>query len=74
LLGIFLGVALAIAEGIGEGGLGSNQANRFVAIVAIFVILEASGVLIGYVFLAKPLGLFRHNSREKGKDERSIQE
>ncbi len=74
LIGMFLGLALALAEAIGEGGLGPHEANRFVAIAAIFVGLEGSGILIGYAFLAKPLGLFRHDSNGKRRNEHSIQE
>jgi hypothetical protein len=74
LFGMFIGLALALAEAIGEGGLGSNQANRFVAVAALFVSLEASGVLVGYAFLAKPLGLFRHDTGDKKSNEHSIQE
>lgn len=65
LFGIFIGVVLALAEAIGEGGLGPHQMNRFAALATAFVGLEGSGVLVGYAFLAKPLGLFRHDSDDK---------
>jgi hypothetical protein len=65
LLGIFLGVVLALAEAIGEGGLGPHQIGRFAAVAAVFAGLECYGVLLGYAFLAKPLGLFRHDPNEK---------
>jgi hypothetical protein len=74
LFGMFIGLALALAEAIGEGGLGSNQAHRFVAVATLFIGLEASGVLVGYAFLAKPLGLFRQDSGDKRSNEHSIQE
>ena len=74
LFGIFMGLALALAEAISEGGLGSNHAYRFVAVATIFIVLEASGVLVGYAFLAKPLGLFRQDSGNKRSNEHSIQE
>jgi hypothetical protein len=74
LIGIFLGLALALAEAIGEGGLQPHQVNRFIAVATLFVGLEASGVLVGYAFLAKPLGLFRHNSNNNRRNEHSVQE
>ena len=73
LFGIFIGLALAFAEAIGEGGLRSSHAYRFVAVAALFISLEASGVLVGYAFLAKPLGLFRHDTGDKKSNEHSIQ-
>ncbi len=57
LFGICIGVALAFIEAASEGGLGPRFAN----LVAIFAALEGTGVLLGYTFLAKPLGLFRHD-------------
>jgi hypothetical protein len=74
LIGIFLGLALALAEAIGEGGLQPHQVNRFVGVATIFVGLEASGILVGYAFLAKPLGLFRHDSNNNRRNEHSVQE
>ncbi len=74
LIGIFLGLALALAEAIGEGGLQPHQVNRFIAVATLFVGLEASGVLVGYAFLAKPLGLCRHDSNNNRRNEHSVQE
>jgi hypothetical protein len=74
LFGMFMGLALALAEAIGEGGLGLYQVNRFIAVATAFVGLEGSGVLVGYAFLAKPLGLFRHDSDDNKRNEHSIQE
>ncbi len=54
-----MGAVLAFAEAIGEGGVGPHQINRFATLATVFVGLEGSGVLLGYAFLAKPLGLFR---------------
>jgi len=65
LFGIFTGVVLALAEAIGEGGLGPHQIGRFAVLAAVFAGLECSGVVLGYAFLAKPLGLFRHDSDDK---------
>ncbi len=61
LFGVCIGVVLALAEAMGEGGLGPH----FVLLATIFVSLEGAGVLLGYIFLAKPLGLFRHDSADK---------
>jgi hypothetical protein len=74
LLGISLGLLLALAEGLGEGGLEPHQVNRFIAVATLFVGLEASGILVGYAFLAKPLGLFRHDSNNNSRNEHSVQE
>ncbi len=74
LFGIFMGVVLALAEAIGEGGLGPHQVSRFAALATVFAGLEGSGVVLGYAFLAKPLGLFRHDSDDKRRKEHSIQE
>jgi hypothetical protein len=65
LLGVCIGVALALAEAMGEGGLGPH----FVLLVTVFAGLEGAGVLLGYAFLAKPLGLFRHDSPNKMRVE-----
>ena len=65
LFGIFIGVLLALAEAIGEGGLGPHQIGRFAVLATVFAVLEGSGVVLGYAFLAKPLGLFRHDSDDK---------
>lgn len=65
LLGILIGVALALAEAIGEGGPGPHQIGRFAILAAVFAALECSGVVLGYAFLAQPLGLFRHDSNDK---------
>jgi len=59
LIGIVLGIGLALAEAFGEGG-GIHQIGRFALIASIFIGLECVGVLLGYLLLAKPIGLFRH--------------
>ncbi|MDQ2884702.1 MAG: hypothetical protein M3Y39_01295 [Chloroflexota bacterium] len=61
LIGIIMGMVLALAETLGEGG-GPHEIGRFTMIVAIFISLECIAVLLGYVLLAKPLGLFRKAS------------
>ena len=63
LLGIVMGVVLALAEALGEGGL--QQVGRFALVAAIFISLECAAVLLGYFLLAEPLGLFRHDSTGK---------
>ena len=65
LFGIFVGVLLALAEAIGEGGLGPHQIGRFAVLATVFAFLDVLGVVLGYAFLAKPLGLFRHDSDDK---------
>jgi hypothetical protein len=66
LFGIFMGVVLALAEAMSEGG-GSRQIGQFAIVVAVFIGLEGSGVLVGYAFLGSPLGLFRHDSDENSR-------
>lgn len=56
LVGMIMGMILALAEAMGEGGFIS------IRIAVLFASIECCGVLIGYVFMAKPLGLFRHKS------------
>ena len=58
LFGMCMGIVLAFAEAMGEGGLGPH----FAVLATIFVGLEGAGVLVGYALLAKPLRLFRHDS------------
>ena len=58
LVGLYMGVVLALAEAMGEGGLGSH----FALLITIFAGLEGVAFLLGYAFLAKPLRLFRHTS------------
>jgi hypothetical protein len=56
-VGLVLGMLVFLGEAIGEG-FGSNLA-KVAQLAAIFVGLEAAGVLIGFGVLRKPLGLFR---------------
>ena len=63
LIGIFMGVILAI----GEGGLRHHQIGRF----EVFASVECLAVLLGYAFFVKPLGLFRHDSDDKRRKEHS---
>lgn len=63
LIGIFMGVVLALAETIGEGG--PHQIGRFAIVASVFISLEGSGVLLGYTLLAKSLGLFRQDPDDK---------
>lgn len=60
LLGLCIGGGLALGEALGEGV--SHQMGRFAIVVAIFVSFGCLGVLLGYLLLAKPLGIFRHAS------------
>ena len=68
LIGIGMGGILALAETIGTGG--PPQIGQFALIVAIYMLLEGSGVLLGYALLASPLGLFRHDSDRNKKKKR----
>jgi hypothetical protein len=63
LLGIVMGAVLALAEAFGEGG--PHQFGRFAMVAAIFISLECAAVLLGYLLLARPLGLFRYDSDGK---------
>jgi hypothetical protein len=60
LCGVFVGGALALGEVLGEGI--SYQMGRLAIVVAIFMGFGCLGVLLGYLLLAKLLGLFRHVS------------
>ena len=60
LIGLLMGLVLALAETIGGGG--PQQIGRFVIVAAVFVGLEGAGVLLGYALLARPLGLFRQDA------------
>jgi hypothetical protein len=64
LIGLVMGMALALAEAFGEGG-GIHQIGRFAIVAAIFVGLECLAVILGYALFAEPLGLFRPNASEK---------
>ena len=66
LFGMCIGILLALTEALSEGGLGP----RFAILATIFVGLEGAGVLMGYVFLAKPLRLFRHDSHDNMRGAR----
>ncbi len=57
LLGILLGF-LVVARELTEGG-GNLDIVGSAFIISIYIGLEVSGLLIGYGFLEKPLGLFR---------------
>lgn len=60
LLGIGMGGALVLAEMVVEGGSPDLLKRAFV--VAVYVGLETAGLLIGYAFLHRPLGLFPSKS------------
>ncbi len=68
LFGICIGLLLALTETMSEGGL----SPRFAVLATIFVSLEAVGALVGYVFLAKHLGLFRHDADVQRRRRTSI--
>jgi drug/metabolite transporter (DMT)-like permease len=62
LLGVFMGITLLLSEMSSEEG--SPQLGKLAMVAAVFIGAECGGVLLGYVLLAKPLGLFRQDSRE----------
>lgn len=66
LIGIFMGILVALGEMLGEGG-GSPQIGLLVKVVAIFIGIECLAVLLGYLLLAKPLDLFRQTADETGQ-------
>jgi hypothetical protein len=61
LLGVFMGIALLLSAMNGEGG--PPQLGRWAMVAAVFISAECGGVLLGYALFAKPLGLFRPDSR-----------
>lgn len=63
-IGIVMGILLALGEAFGEGG-GVHQIGRFAIIAAVYISLEGAAVLLGYLLLAKPMGLFRQTSAGK---------
>jgi hypothetical protein len=62
LLGVFMGTALLLSEMSGEGG--PPQLGKLGMVAAVFIGAECGAVLLGYALFAKPLGLFRQDSRE----------
>ena len=62
-LAILMGAALALAEMLFEGSPG--KLSQLIKISAIFLSFEAAAIVVGYALLAKPLGLFRHETNEK---------
>ena len=61
LLGGIMGIALLFAEMIGEGG--PPQFGRLALVATIFIGVEFGAVLLGYVLLAGPAGLFRPDTQ-----------
>ena len=61
LIGIFMGIALLLSEKSEAGG--PHQPGKLFIVAAVFIGAECGGVLLGYVLLAKPLGLFRRDAR-----------
>ena len=59
LLGILVGFFLVLGESTDGGGMPHLAGMAFVA--AVYIGLETSGLLIAYIFLRKPLGLFQRN-------------
>ena len=60
LLGVLMGIALLLADLIGEGG--PPHLGRLALVATIFISVEFGGVLVGYALLAKPIGLFRQEA------------
>jgi hypothetical protein len=60
-LGIVMGLLFVLGESTEEGARLPLARLAFVA--SVYVFLESAGVLIGYLFLKEPLGLFPGDSR-----------
>jgi hypothetical protein len=60
LLGVLMGLFLVLGESTEGGGRPSLVGMAFVA--SVYVGLETAGLLIGFNFLRKPLGLFNRRS------------
>jgi hypothetical protein len=56
LIGILIGVVFAFGEG---------HLHPQIGLLAVFTSIECLGVLLGYAFFVKHLGLSRHNSDNK---------
>ncbi len=56
------GLALVWRE-LTDGGASPRANSRMLLVVAVYVGIETTGVLTGYLFLRKPLGLFREQAR-----------
>ncbi|HEY0752499.1 MAG TPA: hypothetical protein VGD98_00855 [Ktedonobacteraceae bacterium] len=61
LIGIVVGLLLALAEGFSGGG-NPGPAGRFATVMLLFVSIECYAVLVGYALFAQPLGLLRRVS------------
>ena len=61
LLGVFMGMVLLLSEMGAEGG--PPGFGKLAMVAAIFIGVECGAVLLGYALLAKPLGLFRRDTR-----------
>lgn len=68
LVGILIGAVLALAETTSGDG-SPPSIGQFALIAVIFMGIEGIGVLLGYILLGKPLGLFRRNSHAKVSQE-----
>ncbi len=58
-VGVVLGIIFVVAESTEGGGI---LPSRFVLVASVYVGLETAGILIGYAFLRKPLGLVLHDA------------
>ncbi len=59
-LGIFTGGLLALVEIMHEGA--PQRSSQLAMVASIYIGVETTGVLLGYLFFAKPLGLFRQET------------
>jgi hypothetical protein len=57
LTGLLMGLMLVMTETIAEGM--SPHLGKFLLVVGVYIFLEASGVLLGFLLFGKTLGLFR---------------
>ena len=65
LLGVLMGIVVLFLELFSEGG--PPQFGQLATVAAIFIGVECGGVLLGYMLLAKPLGLFRADRRRSNR-------
>ncbi|MHB1936310.1 MAG: hypothetical protein ACYCOR_06965 [Acidobacteriaceae bacterium] len=62
LAGVLTGFSLALRELWNPGGW-PPLTGRIIFVISVYIALETAGLLIGYVLLRKPLGLFLQNSQ-----------
>jgi len=64
LTGILTGFFLALAELRGNGGW-PHLTSKVFFVTLVYVGLETTGILMGYVLLRRPLGLFSQSQQQQ---------